>query len=263
MRERKELLVLIPVHNEEKSIGDVLGEIVRRRIPDIADILVVNDASEDASAQVIRKWPVYMLTNTEQMGYGTSLQIGYRYAARNGYRYVIQMDGDGQHDACNIRPIYQRLREPGDGGKCPDIVLASRFLEGSAEFPVIFLKRVAFRWFRFLICVIAKRRIADPTTGLQGLSARAFTFYGERGHFDDKYPDANMVIQMLLLGFCVTEIPAVMHARKDGRSMYRGAQPFWYMCRMFFEIPAVVWRVRLERQPGPGSRGYLGAKDEI
>lgn len=248
MREQKELMVLIPVHNEEKNIGDVLEQMVCRRIQDMADIVVINDASKDASAQVIRKWPVHMLTNIERMGYGTSLQIGYRYAVRNGYRYVIQLDGDGQHDVCNVSQIYRRLREAEDGGEYPDIVLASRFMEGSGEFPVIFLKRVAFRWFRFLIRIITNRRIADPTTGLQGLSRRAFTYYGERGHFDDKYPDANMVIQMLLLGFRITEIPAVMHARKEGRSMHRGVQAFWYMCRMFFEIPAVIWRVKLEKQ---------------
>lgn len=246
MREQKELMVLIPAHNEEKNIGDVLAQM--GPIQDMADIVVINDASRDATAQVIRKWPVHMLTNTERMGYGTSLQIGYRYAIRNGYRYVIQLDGDGQHDVCNIPQIYQRLREAGDGGEYPDIVLASRFMEGSTEFPVIFLKRVAYKWFRFLIRVITKRRIADPTTGLQGLSRRAFTYYGERGHFDDKYPDANMVVQMLLLGFHVIEIPAVMHARKDGHSMHRGVQTFWYMCRMFFEIPAVVWRVKLEKR---------------
>ncbi len=249
MEERKELLVLIPVHNEEENIGSVLGQMALRRIQ--ADILVINDASSDASAQEIRKWPVHMLTNMERMGYGTSLQIGYRYAIDNGYRYVIQMDGDGQHDACNIPPVFQRLREKGDGGEHPDIVLASRFMEGSAEFPVIFLKRVAFGWFRFLIRAITKRRIADPTTGLQGLSRRAFTYYGQKGHFDDKYPDANMVIQMLLLGFRVAEIPAVMHARKEGRSMHRGIRTAWYMCRMCFEIPAVVWRVKLEKRSRP------------
>lgn len=245
------MMVMIPVHNEAANIGGVLEQMVRWKIQDIADIVVINDASQDESAQVIREWPVHMLTNTEQMGYGASLQIGYRYAIKKGYRYVIQLDGDGQHDVCNIPPIYQRLRETGDDGEYPDIVLASRFMEGSTEFPVIFLKRVAFRWFRFLIRVITKRRIADPTTGLQGLSRRAFTCYGERGHFDDKYPDANMVIQMLLLGFRITQIPAVMHARKGGHSMHGGIQTAWYMCRMFFEIPAVIWRVNLEKRSQP------------
>ncbi len=62
----------------------------------------------------------------------------------------------------------------------------------------------------------------DPTTGLQGLSRRAFTVYARYTHFHDKYPDANMITQMLLLGFREEEIPALMHVRTEGISMHSG-----------------------------------------
>ena len=87
--------------------------------------------------------------------------------------------------------------------------------------------------------------MADPTTGLQGLSYRAFLFYSQYNHFDDKYPDANMIMQMLLLGFNVTEIPAVMHARTEGVSMHSGLKPVIYMFRMVFSIIAVWVRIRV------------------
>lgn len=91
----------------------------------------------------------------------------------------------------------------------------------------------------------AGRKIQDPTTGLQGLSRRAFCFYAGFNHFDDKYPDANMIMQMLLLGFCVEEMPAVMHARTEGVSMHSGIKPVIYMFRMLFSIIAVWVRVKL------------------
>lgn len=47
------------------------------------------------------------------------------------------------------------------------------------------------------------RKIADPTTGLQGLSRKAVLYYSKYNHFDDKYPDTNMITQMLLLDFKV------------------------------------------------------------
>lgn len=241
---KKELMLLIPVYNEAKNIGKVLEQIFCRQIQDLADIVIINDASEDDSAQMIKRWPVHMLTNTEHLGYGISLQIGYRYAQEKGYRYVIQMDGDGQHDVCNILRIYQKLQAAEDDGIYPDIVLASRFMEGSEDFQTTFLKRLAYGWFRFVIYMITKQNIYDPTTGLQGLSRKAYRYYGEKGHFDNKYPDANMVIQMLLLRFRIIQIPAVMHARKEGHSMHRGFQVCWYMCRMFFDIPAVIWRIK-------------------
>ena len=245
---KKELLIIIPAYNEGQNIRRVLTQVEGLNLSSVADILVINDASTDSTNWIVKEMQYPMISQAFNMGYGCALQTGYKYAVRRGYKYVIQMDGDGQHDVCNIPQIYQRLRETENA---PDIVLASRFMEGSTEFPVIFLKWAAFRWFRFLIRLIAGRRIADPTTGLQGLSRRAFAYYGEKGHFDDKYPDANMVIQMLLLGFRVTEIPAVMHARKEGQGMHKGLQTGWYMCRMLFEIPAVIWRVRLEKRRGP------------
>ena len=85
----------------------------------------------------------------------------------------------------------------------------------------------------------------DPTSGLQGLNRRAFGFYAGYGHFDDKYPDANMIMQMLLLGFRVEEAPSVMHARTEGVSMHSGLKPIKYMFRMMFSIIAVWVRIKM------------------
>ena len=65
-----------------------------------------------------------------------------------------------------------------------------------------------------------------------GLSRKAVLYYSKYNHFDDKYPDTNMITQMLLLDFKVVEIPAVMHARTSGKSMHSGLKPIWYMMRM-------------------------------
>lgn len=244
MRENKELLIVIPAYNEEKNIQRVLDQLERNEIAQIGDILIMNDASRDSTERLVSQRGYRQIVNRSRLGYGNTLQEGYRYALRKGYEFVIQMDADAQHDACNIRPIYQRLRETDADGRCPDIVMGSRFMRGSFDFPVSALKRAAYAWFRFLIRLITGRRIADPTTGLQGLDRRAFSYYSQDGHYD-KYPDANMVIQMLLLGFRLAEIPAVMHARTDGKSMHHGWNAVWYMVRMLWSIIKIVFRIRV------------------
>ena len=242
---QKELLIVIPVYNEEKNIPKVLEQLRVPKITSIADILVVDDASTDLSGRIAQDMHYLVLKHPHRLGYGSALQLGYKYAVRNGYQYVIQMDADGQHDTCNILPIFRRLKEKAADGKCPDIVLASRFMKGSTEFPVSLFRRMAYNWFRSLIRMASGRRIADPTTGLQGLSRKAFLYYSGRGHFDKKYPDANMVLQMLLLKFRIVEMPAVMHVRKDGKSMHSGLEPIWYMIRMSFSVFAVIFRIKL------------------
>ena len=93
---------------------------------------------------------------------------------------------------------------------------------------------------------------------MQGLSRKAFLYYSKYKHFDDKYPDANMIIQMLLLGFKIEETPAVMHHRDCGESMHSGLKPLVYMIRMVFSIIGVVFRVKVLKI----DKG-VGEKDDV
>lgn len=240
MREN-ELLIIIPVHNEAENLPGVLRAMTESNIPATADILLINDASEDATADIIARERYSSVTNVFCLGYGGAIQVGYKYAARMGYEYLIQMDGDGQHDVCNIPVLYDRLR----GEDRPDIVLGSRYLEGSQTFPLSPAKRLAHRLFRLMIRAATGQVITDPTTGLQGLSRRAFSSYARYDNFDVRYPDANMLIQMLLLRYRVVEAPAVMHSRAAGTSIHSGWKPLWYMMRMVFSTLAVVYRIKV------------------
>ena len=180
---KKELLVIIPAYNEETNIVRVLDDLEQPEIAEIADVLVMNDASSDATNWIVKARGHALVTHVFKLGYGSALQLGYKYAIRRGYRYVIQMDADGQHDACNIPVIYKRLQEKDADGNYPDIVLCSRFMEGSADFPVSSAKKLAFKLFRVMIRLATGRKIADPTTGLQGLSRKAVLYYSKYNHF--------------------------------------------------------------------------------
>lgn len=244
---KKELLIIIPAYNEEKNIIRVFEQLEKLDIPSIADILVIDDASTDQTGRIVRERQYELVTHIYNLGYGSALQSGYKYAVRRNYGYVIQMDADGQHDACNIPAIYRELKGTGIDTDKADIVLGSRFMEESSDFRVSLLKKWAYAMFRFLIRQATGRHIVDPTTGLQGLGREAFLFYSEYNHFDDKYPDANMLMQMLLLGYRVREVPAVMHVRKSGQSMHSGLRPGWYMLRMLFSMLTVVFRIKILR----------------
>lgn len=243
--EKKQVLIIIPAYNEEKNIGELLDRLKEPDIASIADVLVMDDASKDRTRRIVLDKQLQVVTHVFNLGYGSGLQVGYKYAISNNYEYVIQMDADGQHDISNILSIYNKLVTPDENGKCPDIVLGSRFLEGSVTFPISKVKKMAINLFRFLIKLGTGQKIMDPTTGLQGLSKRAIAYYGSYNRFDDKYPDANMIMQMILLGYRVVEIPAVMHARTEGVSMHSGLKPILYMLRMMFSIIAVWVRIKV------------------
>ncbi len=258
---KKDLLIIIPAYNEEDSIEDVLNSLECPQIQEIADVLIMNDASSDNTSWIAKKRHYKVITHVFNLGYGSAIQLGYKYAVRRRYDYVIQMDADGQHDVCNIPRIYQELKTPDADGRYPDIVLGSRFLPGSAEFKVGALKFFAIRQFRRYIKHHTHVTIMDPTTGLQGLSFPAFLYYSKYGHFDERYPDANMVLQMLLLKFRIREIPACMHARETGKSMHSGLKPVGYMIHMFFSLLRVTYQYQFKKKDaGIGEKGAVSTK---
>lgn len=237
----RKTLILIPAYNEEESIVHVLSNI-RRECGDV-DVLVINDGSRDNTAEAARKAGAIVVSHIYNMGYGVSLQTGYKYAVDHDYEFIIQMDADGQHDVCNIGAIYHELTQ----GKHPyDIVIGSRFLTQDNQMKVGIAKKIAIGFFNMAIKLVTHKRFTDPTSGLQGLSRRAFTAYSLYDNFDTNYPDANIVTKMLLNGYWMREVPAIMHPRESGVSMHSGLRKnIAYMFTVTLNIVVVVMQFHL------------------
>lgn len=243
MKKKHDLLVIIPAYNEEKNLPLVFEGMREKQIQQYADILIINDASRDRTPEIAVRNGAACITFIYNLGYGNALQMGYKYAAENGYRFLIQIDADTQHDICNIPILFQALTTPSADGTLPDIVLGSRFMKGSAEYHPGFLKKLGFIWFGSLVRLFGGGELADSTTGLQGLNRKAFSHYARFENFDAKYPDANMILEMKLLGFNILQVPAVMHMRTSGKGMHTGLwKPIKYAVRSTIAI--IVARMR-------------------
>ncbi|HZK57786.1 MAG TPA: glycosyltransferase family 2 protein [Clostridia bacterium] len=244
----KKLLIIIPAFDEEANISNLLKNLCIPEIEDLADILVINDASRDQTGLIIKKHSIKMVTHVFNLGYGSALQVGYKYAVRNNYDYVVQIDADGQHCISNIFHIYNCLNTPDKEGNLPDIVIGSHFVRGSRSFKISGIKKFSIRLFSWIIKKTTGRIIKDPTSGLQGLNRKAFLYYSKYGNFDHSYPDANMIIQMLLLGFRIEETASVMHERRAGISMHTGLiKQMTYMLVMPLSTLTTALRIKKER----------------
>ncbi|MCL2171279.1 MAG: glycosyltransferase family 2 protein [Defluviitaleaceae bacterium] len=237
----KKILVCLPAFNEAQNIGGVLDELIlRRNFGDMDfDILVIDDGSADATRQIAKNRRIAVISHIFNQGYGAALKTAYIFATRRGYDYIIQMDADGQHDIANIDNILAIML----GADAPDIAIGSRFMRGSADFPIPIHKKMAIAAFRLIIHIAAKKRVTDPTSGLQGISRAAFTFYAKYDNFSLDYPDANMIIQMMLNDFEIAEFPAIMHRRNFGVSMHSGLlKPAAYLLKVSLNIAIICIR---------------------
>ncbi len=101
-----EVSVIIPLYNEETGIGALLEKIRELKFHEQYEIIVVDDGSTDASAEVVRRFPVKLIAHSGNKGYGAALKTGIR-KARGGK--VVILDSDGQHDPVHIPEIVNML----------------------------------------------------------------------------------------------------------------------------------------------------------
>jgi glycosyltransferase involved in cell wall biosynthesis len=145
--------IIIPAYNEAGAVGGVLEELVRGEPREQFEIIVVDDCSTDATRAVAEKFPVTVLSNVQNFGYGYSLKRGIR-AAR--FEHVIIIDADGSYPVSELSKlvaVYERGY---------DMVVGAR---QGVHYQGSFLKRVARFFFRIISEFATGRHIPDINSG--------------------------------------------------------------------------------------------------
>ncbi len=223
---KDKVLIIIPAYNEEKNIEKVLKEI--KKDINYADILVINDCSTDNTREIVERNNVKCITNIFNMRYAMAIQTGLKYARDNKYDYVIQMDADGQHIAKEAEKLYHEIKK-----SKVDIVIGSRYVK-EMGYPCPFFRRIGTKMFELLVRLFCHQKIADPLSGFQCLNKKVIEKYSKIGEYPE-YPDANLVIEMLLQGYKIKEVPVKMRLRENGTSMHSGIiKPIKYMIEQLY-----------------------------
>ena len=152
---QRKVAIVIPAYNEVTTIREIAG----RALTQAPLVIVVDDGSEDDTADMLSELPVVVLRNPVNQGKGASVMRGARYALEQGVAAVITLDGDGQHAPDDIpRLLTMATRYP------RHIIIGSR-LANKAAFPRrrYYANRVANFW----ISWAAGYRIEDSQCGFR------------------------------------------------------------------------------------------------
>jgi len=98
----KKLSIIIPAHNEEEYIAETLRSVLRADFDGEKEIIVIDDASKDRTAEIVSKFDgVKLISNKKQCGKSHSLNIALKKATGDA---VAIIDGDSwiKHDALQI-----------------------------------------------------------------------------------------------------------------------------------------------------------------
>lgn len=202
--------VVIPAHNEARTVGTVVADI-RRAVPR-AHIVVVDDRSRDDTAAVAQAAGAEVVaTRPGQGGYARALQRGYQATLASGAETIAQVDADGQHVASDLRRLLAGL-------EWFDLVVGSRFLGPGYRMPIA--RRVGITMCRWMTHHVGRLAVTDPTSGFRAVRSEVARDIAAHG-FPDNLTEVSYLIRLHRSGRSIGEIPVTMRPPYDG-SMHDG-----------------------------------------
>jgi glycosyltransferase involved in cell wall biosynthesis len=214
------ICIVIPAYNAGATIEGVVRESLLAGYP----LLVVNDGSDDDTAERVGRLPVTLLSHQQNRGKGAALRTAFAWALQQGFVGMVTLDADGQHNPAAIPLLVATARQ-----QQLDILLASRYAQ--------FQEMAGLRrhWNRFGAWCMKTRTgfaIDDSQSGFRYYSAlllRAVSL--EKTGYD---LEMELLMKAWQGGFAIGSLPVPARVA-DGRatSHYRPVRDTWRICMTF------------------------------
>ena len=225
--------VVIPVRDEEESVGPLLGELAAALEPleQPWEAVFVDDGSTDGTyASLVRLHAAHgnvrIVRLRRNFGKAAALQAGFAQSAGD---IVVTIDGDGQDDPAEIPRLLAKLDEGFD--------LVSGWKTRRRD-PLT--RRMLSKLFNGVTSRLSGLRLHDMNCGLKAYRAevvRGVRLYGELHRF--------VPVLAHYRGFRVAELPVNHRPREHGRSRY-GMERY---VRGFLDLLTVTFMGRYRHRP--------------
>ncbi|MGI9145084.1 MAG: glycosyltransferase family 2 protein [Chloroflexota bacterium] len=196
--EELSVVVAIPAYNEDRFIGSL---VLKLRAAD-RRILVVDDGSTDATAELAEAAGATVVRHSSNLGKTAAVKTAFEWAGRMGAEALVLLDGDSQHDPADV----DALAEPIVNGRA-DMVVGSRF----AGVPSVIPRwRVAGQHALTLATNIGSGlHLSDTESGYRAFSRRALAEMRFNGQGFGIEPSTQF--QAKQRGWRVLEVPIRVH----------------------------------------------------
>lgn len=229
--------VILPAKNEAAGL-EVLLPVLKRDYPD-AEILVVDDGSNDNTRDIAIKHGATVISHMYSMGNGAAIKTGVRAATGN---VLVFMDADGQHQAEDISRLLEKIDEG------YDMVVGARSISSHASLA----RRLANSLYNKLASFMTGYSIKDLTSGFRAARADHFRQFLYLLPNKFSYP-TTITMAFFRSGFSVTYIPieALSRVGKSHISIFKDGLRFFIIIlkvgalfspmRLFFPICALLF----------------------
>ncbi len=241
-QQSRRLLAVVPAYNEASAIERVVRGLQEQASS--FDVLVIDDGSTDDTAARAMAAGATVVKLPFNLGIGGAVQAGFVYAAENDYGYMAQVDGDGQHDPCELAKLTGRMSSI----PAVDMVSGSRFITEDYRYPAPISRRTGIHLFAFALSRILGQPISDPTSGFRLYSRRAIELFAR--DYPHDYPEVEAILMVHAHRLRLTEVPVRMNVRETGRSSITKPRSFYYMVKVSLALLAGLMRRRVVIESG-------------
>jgi len=156
---RLKTAVIIPAYNEAERLSRLLPALPKDQV-DL--VVVVNDASTDATAEVARYHGACIIDHIERTGPGPAIRDAIDLLRSREFDAVAVMAANGKHAPDQIADLLRPLAEEG-----LDLVRGSRFLAGGSQVNMPWHRLLLIQLFTLLTWLAVGQRVTDATGGFQ------------------------------------------------------------------------------------------------
>jgi glycosyltransferase involved in cell wall biosynthesis/2-polyprenyl-3-methyl-5-hydroxy-6-metoxy-1,4-benzoquinol methylase len=207
------LLILIVAYNAETTITHVLARVPRQLAEEYdVEVLVLDDSSQDRTFEQSRNiqrdgalpFPLHVLFNPVNQGYGGNQKIGYHFAIEQGFDFVALVHGDGQYAPECLPDLVRPVRD----GKA-DAVFGSRMLErgGALRGGMPLYKFIGNRILSGFQNRMLGMSLSEFHSGYRVYSVAALEKIPFPLNTNDFHFDTEIIIQLVLSGMRIRELP--------------------------------------------------------
>jgi glycosyltransferase involved in cell wall biosynthesis len=208
-RDEPLLSVIIPVFNEELTIGNIIERVklVLRKLGFSYEIIVVDDFSTDRSREFSEKQGVKFYSFKKHMGKGYALRTGFAKAKGN---IITTIDSDGSHRPEELPSLLNPILEDK-----ADLVIGSRYLNQNPA-AAKKLNAIGVRLFNFLIRVFTGTAVSDSQSGYRVMKSKILENMNlKSGGYEI---ESEMLVKTARQVFRVVEVPISFEQRTYGTS---------------------------------------------
>lgn len=210
------LSIVIPTYNERENVAELI-KLLEKSLPDLLEIVIVDDSSPDGTADLCRllnhnkKYRnIRVFVRKKKSGVGSAYFFGYK---KSRGEIIIGMDADLSHNPEQIPLLLRKLDEG------YDLVIGSRHIKGSfyeRQKPETYMKYLASKYGNVLTSLVLGIPLHDFTNGFRAFRRKVLN--GVRIENKGNSMLMEFIAKVYWRGFRVAEVPTAFVDRKRGAS---------------------------------------------